>query len=228
MHRKRQSRIVITQHQEEIKADTCNSRSKMQIQLIEEGSENVYDIIDESALSKTLEPSTSKMQNSYLDVTYSPKIPMNVENNLGIICIASVSSQSKMAQETSLRRQRGGLEESIISCQGALVSAYSDGYLRPRSFEHHTGINKTMEKQGTFYSNKDKMARKENDGYIYDEPAYDGIVIAGIYDSLIFSKDTSNLRNEFLLVKNPIETEQLEINIKPPKHITSSSKRKTI
>ncbi|VDI69779.1 Hypothetical predicted protein [Mytilus galloprovincialis] len=230
--RKRQSRILITQHQEinqhreEIIAD--NDRSKMQIQLIEEESEDVYDIIDESALSKTLEPSTSRMQNSYLDVKYSPKFPMNDKENLGIICIASVSSQSKMAEKTSLRSQKGVLEESIISCQGALVSAYSDGYLRPRSFEHHTGINKTMEKQGTFCSNKDKVARKENYGYIYDEPAYDGIGRAGNYDSLVFSKDTSNLKNEIVLVQNPIETEQLEINIEPPKQTTSSPKRKTI
>ncbi|CAG2216108.1 unnamed protein product [Mytilus edulis] len=213
MRRKRQSRIVISQHQEmnqhqgEIKAD--NSRSKMQIQLIEEGSKNVYDIIDESALSKTLEPSTSRIQNSYLDVTYSPKMPMNAEDKLGIICIASVSSQSKMAHKTSLRRQQGGLEEKNISCQGALVSAYSDGYLRPRFFEHHTGINKTMEKKGTFCSNKDKTAQKENYGHIYDEPAYDGIGREGNYDSLVFSKDTSNLRNEILLVKIQLKQNNL-------------------
>ncbi|CAG2241971.1 unnamed protein product [Mytilus edulis] len=174
------------QHQEVIKAD--NSRSKMQIQLIEEGSENVYDILDESALSKTLEPFTSRMQNSYLDVTYSPKIPMNVENNLGIICIASVSSQSKMAQETSLRRQRGGLEESIISCQGALVhfSAYSMVILGQGLLNIILELTKRWKSKGHFIQTKTKWHEKENDGYIYDEPAYDGIVRAGIYESHLF------------------------------------------
>ncbi|CAC5373101.1 unnamed protein product [Mytilus coruscus] len=157
-----------------------NSRNKRQIQLTEEGRESVYDIIDESAMSKTLEPSTFRTQNSYLDVTYSPKTQMNGKDNLGIICLTRVSSQSQPVQKTSLRCQRGSLVESVFSCQGALGSAYSDGYLRPRSFEHHNGINKMMEKQGT----KDKMERKEYDGYIYDEPAYDGIGRPANYDRL--------------------------------------------
>ncbi|CAC5381080.1 unnamed protein product [Mytilus coruscus] len=179
-----------------------NSKNDRQIQLTEEGSESVYEIIDESALSKTLEPSTFRTQNSYLDVTYSPNTQMNVKDNLGIIFSTRISSQSQPVKNTSVRWQRGSLEESVFGCQGELQSAYSDGYLRPRSFAHHNGIYKMMEKQRTFCSNKDKMARKEYDGHVYDEPAYDGTGRQANYDRLNVSKDRSNSRNEIVLVQH--------------------------
>ncbi|CAG2229180.1 unnamed protein product [Mytilus edulis] len=148
MYLKRQTRIQITHHQHnEIIAD--NSRNDMHLQLSEEGNNSVYDIIDESAMSKTLQPSNFGTQHSYLDVTYSQNTTMNDHDNLNIICLSGISSQWQQVQTTNLRKQRSSFKESVISRQGALVSAYSDGNLRPRSFEHHTGINKMRKKQGT-------------------------------------------------------------------------------
>lgn len=130
-------KIQITQHQfGEIIADS--SRNDMHLQLSEEGNKSVYDIIDESAMSKTLEPFNFRTQNSYLDVPYGPNSIMNVKDNLGISCLPGISSLSQLEQMTNPRSQRYGLEESVITNQGALLSAYSDGYVRPRSFAHHT------------------------------------------------------------------------------------------
>ncbi|VDI03988.1 Hypothetical predicted protein [Mytilus galloprovincialis] len=217
---KRQTRIQIAQHQhDEIIAD--NSRNNMHLKLSEEGNNSVYDIIDESAMSKTLEPFTFRTQNSYLDVTYGPNSLMNVKDNLGISCLPGISSLSQLVQMTNLRSQRYGLEESVITHQGALLRAYSDGYLMPSSFKHHTEINKMITQQGALFSKTDSMTQKEYGRHIYDEPADDGIGRENNYDRLIFSKDKNNLRNEN-------ETKQLGINIKPLKYTTCSPKRNTV
>lgn len=216
---KRQSRILITQHQHnELMAN--NSTNERQIQLIEEGSESVYNMIDESAMSKTLEPSTLRMQNSYLDVTYSPNTPMNMTDNVGIIDLTRSSFLVQPVNNKSLQWQRGSLEESVFSFQRTLQSAYSDGYLKPRSFEHHNGINKMVEKQGTLFSNK---LVREGNGQTYDEPAYEGISRQANYDVLF--KDRTNSRNEIVLAQHINGTEKLENNIKHPE---CSSKRTTI
>ncbi|CAC5359840.1 unnamed protein product [Mytilus coruscus] len=193
-------------------------------QQIEERSEGVYDEIDESAMSKTITSSTVKpsLHNSYLDATYSQCNTMDIKGNPSSLSIAMFSSQSEPARQTNLRRQRHNLEKNInhLNIQSGKGNEYSDGYLRPQFLAKHHLSDKMSENQGTLFSDKEKVTKKENKDRIYDEPAYDGISRSISYDRLIFAQNVGNR-------DHPLNV-QLDRKSTQPRYTTLAPTRKTI
>lgn len=199
--RKRQMRMLITPIQNK-KMQADNARQ----QQIEERSEGVYDEIDESAISKTITPSTVQpsLYNSYLDVIDDPCNPMDTKDLPSSISMIMISSQNEPVQHLTLRRQQQSFEDNMydLNIKSGVGNEYSGGYLRPMFYDMYHSIDIISENQKTL-SNKKKMATKEENGRIYFAPAYAGISRSASYDRLIFTQNVGNRTNESVLVHNP-------------------------
>lgn len=202
----------------EVKADIVRQ------QRTEEISESIYDEIHESG--ETLTPLTigTQLHNSYLEVTNSSCNTININVNQNSRSTTRLCSHFQPSRQSSKRRHRYSLSENTLnSLKPAAEHYYSDGYLWPENIAQHYPINIMLEHE--VFTITDTVAEKENDGHVYDEPAYDGIVRSETYDRLKFSIDVRKKTNRSMIVQNTSYTEKNQL---ANKYARCCSRRMTI
>ncbi|CAG2244590.1 MEGF10_11 [Mytilus edulis] len=153
-------------------------------QQTEEGSECIYNEIDESAIPETLTPLAFRTQ---LHNSYSDMLPLALGTQLHNPYLDML-----------------GVKNSPCNISNNKEHYYSDGYLRPDTIAQHQQINTMLENQGTIFFNKDKVSGQEHNRHFYEQPVYAGIFRSVDYDRHS-PKDVQNQTYVSMYVQNPID-----------------------
>lgn len=176
-------------------------------QQTEEGSECIYNEIDESAIPETLTPLAFRTQ---LHNSYSDMLPLALGTQLHNPYLDML-----------------GVKNSPCNISNNKEHYYSDGYLRPDTIAQHQQINTMLENQGTIFFNKDKVSGQEHNRHFYEQPVYAGILRSVDYGRHS-SKDVQNQTYVSMNVQNPIHPANVQLENINPKLATCTSKRWSI